>query len=125
LSGMVAVIVSRTTYTVDVLYSFFISLFVWKFYHMALSLPTERRNRVMKWLEKGAVATDADHNRELVSPKGKFVELDDSINMNSPVTKRYQELNESKTSSPVASRFIELTTASPGPSYKELSCVIK
>jgi len=124
LSGMIAVIISRSTYTVDVLYSFFISIFVWKYYHMTLSLPPERRNPVIRWLEKGAVATE-ETETELRSPKGKFVELDESINMNSPVTTRYRELSESKTSSPVASRFIELTTATAGPSYKELSCVIK
>jgi hypothetical protein len=125
LSGMVAVIVSRSNYTVDVLISLFTAIFFWRFYHLSLSLPPERRNRVVRWLEKaGAVE---NQNPELGSPvPGKFVELEESSsNLNlSPVTTRYQELNESKTSSPIASRFIELTGA-PGPSYKELSCVIK
>ena len=89
-----------------------------------MSLPPERRNRLLRWLEKGAGSAE-NQNSELGSPvTGKFVELDTSGNMNSPVTTRYQEHTESKTSSPVASRFIELTGA-PGPSYKELSCVIK
>jgi len=123
LSGMAALIVSRSNYTIDVLFSLFISIFVWKYYHMALSLPSDRRNRIVKWLEKLDFGVDAeDHSQELGSPiPGKYKELDDSVG--SPVSTRYQELSESK-SSPVASRFIELTGA-PGPSYKELSCVIK
>jgi len=132
LFGMVTLLITRSTYTINILFSMFISIFVWTYYHMSLALPLERRNRIVKWLEMldfGA-GSEEDPAQSLSQSFGspvptKYKELDESTGSPS-VPHRLKELNASL-GSPVPSRFMELTESlgSPGSSYTELSCVIK
>jgi len=131
-SGMVTLIVSRSHYTIDILFSVFISVFIWKYYHMALSLPADRRNRVVQWLEKldfGAAAED--RGRELGDSLGPLGSLGSSLSsLGSPLGGHYKELEAGSPSSKFRSQdessvpsFIELTAslgASDPSAYKEL-----
>jgi len=66
IAAMVLFIVDREHYTIDILFSLFISVFVWKYYHTVLRLPTNNQNRVVRWLEKldGATVGDVEGVRE-------------------------------------------------------------
>jgi len=119
LLGMTLMLVNRTHYTVEILFSLILSMFVWKFYHQALALPPERKSRLFCWFEK---------NVDYIDHQGMI------NSSSSPAPSKYSDLDDLGPSSPsslkssVPSRLMELTESlgAPGPSaYKELSCVIK
>jgi len=101
LAGMLTLIVNRSHYTIDIIISMFISIFVWKYYHMVLTLSaSSQKNRIVMWLEKldfGAAAED-----------------------------RHEEGRDGMELGLTSLSLSESLGSSPGPSkYKELICMIK
>lgn len=127
LTGMLTLIMTRSSYTIDVFLSMLISMFVWKYYHMTVSV--DRRNRIVKWLEKidnGASGDSAHLQLQPMAAPGKYTELNESVGP-SPVSARFN-LNESLSLSPPSRFLTELSESlgsSPGTNYRELSCVVK
>jgi len=116
-SAMLLFIINRSHYTLDMLISFFISLFIWKYYHMTLLLPLNEQNKLIKWLETLDSGIVGNENQNTIKSDVGGVSI-----LDSPETSKFKELVTS--ASP--SKFIELvedlsSSSSSSSRYKELA----